>query len=419
MLKKISIFLFLGYFGSNIYAYEELQTKDLSCMQEKYGTSSISNFCNLVYRRYYFIARMRRAITLLSKINSKTSNNFSDSSESIVDIEFPKPNIFSHAKIKHCINEFAITKNFNAVIELWEELLVYKEIDDSVIVEEFARLVFLIFKNFHLHTKKEPMPKKDCELEKLHNSLVMLPLAQLIEIIDIVAELHSQKKEDLNMIENLLADALNNTGIYEDLDKTDLKSTINYYPETEIVTNRFFFIQRLAQPINLLEKLKPNSALLYSKVTNAIASILNNHLEDLRLTNDEIRLAAKKIMDSKTINPIFDAWENIKEYKHAENDDFLKQFIKLTFLIYKSLLRASKNEELIISEAEIVQNYNEFSQLSIVDMLEKIDSLAWEINDEIREIKKSHKKIWKTIAYRFWWLPTIITAGCVYFYMKK
>ena len=114
-------------------------------------SSTISEHTFLVYRRYYFVARLKKTINLLAHMYQEVSNMQALLAGRTIDIADILPDEqlyqFKHQLIRSSIKQMRQTRNLKPLFMVWDSFAAYKSLYDELFVEEFSKEIFIITRN--------------------------------------------------------------------------------------------------------------------------------------------------------------------------------------------------------------------------------------------------------------------------------
>lgn len=331
----------------------------------------------LVYRRYYFVARLDKTIQLLAKMYHDVSamqGMFADK-QIVIDEIVPEETyrLFTHKQIRRSVKEIAHTRSLKPLFMVWDSFKSYKSLHDDLLVEDFSKEIFIITRN-----TIDSLYKHDI----LHAPKIKFPLF-LAERLDALTEM-------TRILENKVTERSK-----EIVPHNNNVSGIHLAVHTDEVAFRFYCIHRLRAALNYLLSL-PES----DQTMNLIGSSFRQFSS---------RQGLKHL------------WDDLMQYKYIENEDFIHSFAVYTLMlmhcrglepqIYKS-----------ISHADLIAMQHRIEQLPLEEILQTIDLIVKQVHNTVNHYHKSGLTFTQWIK-RYWWAPTAICTTvaikCFILYYKN
>ena len=134
----------------------------------------------LVYRRYYFVARLDKTIRLLAKMYHEVSSMQGILAEKHITFDEIVPEetyrLFTHKQIRKSVKEISHTRSLKPLFMVWDSFKSYKSLRDDLLVEDFSKEIFIITRNtidsLHKHdVLSMPKVKSPLQLEDRFNVL--------------------------------------------------------------------------------------------------------------------------------------------------------------------------------------------------------------------------------------------------------
>ena len=359
----------------------------------------ISSFCHFVYKRFYFIERLKRSVGLLKEAFVQQHILPSTLQQTLDELE--SLHILHHPQLATCLSEIKQKYNFKDLFILWEALQAYSAITDPNIMEEFAKLVLYIYKSFLIELLAKT-PETFYVTRILNNQALIAnsSLGKLLDLIDIAAQQYRNSIHpdpfSLSLPEPIL------TTKDDDPPLTVI---------TEHVVERFYCNNRLNKPMELLDKLEKK---FFSILTKPHRGGL--YTFSYPFQHQHMQICVNKIEETQSIKPLLRTWECVKEYKHIDNATFIKEFIIAAIYIYQQVAKLlfPQTSKPTFSETAIAAIYENVDTLPIFELLDAIDHLA-DLCAELYPVQlSSGKESWSEWLRRQWWMPPLIAGAIAY-----
>lgn len=375
MMKTIKILLFFVLTISTDLLYIRAD-EDISINEQTF----------LVYRRYYFVARLDKTIKLLAKMYHEVnamqymladrSVNFSD----IVPSSSKK--IFAHKQVARSVDRMIQTRSLKPLFMVWDSFKSYKSLHDDLLVEDFSKEIFIITRNTIncLQARSQIMPLKH---KCMNSACVDLNLNQRIEAISIMTEHLSS-----------MFDGPSSAGISRVGDMDDLKLAIH----TDEVAFRYYCLHRLSR---------------------AMEYLLSQPIEsDAHVARAPLFHWQKRSKKSKTLPQL---WDDVKQYKYVDNDRFIHDFVSYVFILLSKQCDGETAQKRL-SHADVIAIHQQVEQLPIEDILNAIDVIVSQVGSVVDHYQKSGLSFSQWIK-QYWWAPpllvsTVILKFIAFYYQK-
>jgi hypothetical protein len=200
------------------------------------------------------------------------------------------------------------------------------------------------------------------------------------------------------------------------LDQKDIAYDIH----TEPVIKRYYHIQRLNKPIALLTSFKT--------ITDIRSCLAVTHKDQtviidgtITFKNQHIIACIEQIEQANSLDPLLALWNNFQYFKSINNKHYLREFLMLTFIVYKIFFtketdKLNAQEKIRISLKEITELYNNINNLHIEELLHAIDSCADTLEKILTAYDMKTESTWIHNKIQFlrtyWWVtPVTIVVG--------
>lgn len=191
--------------------------------------------------------------------------------------------------------------------------------------------------------------------------------------------------------------------------------------DTNAIANTFYVIHRLEKPLEVLyQSCKNNQKIFDNSITRN--SEKESFFEDTQiLHHDRIQNCIHEIQSSESLEPIKRTHAELKQYRFAGDDIFLKEQLSLLFFAYKLMLNnklSDQTEQVIMHEMETIQYVTQhIEEFSIDQILTAIDMMT----DKLSTLNSLEKKNNKAFHATYIAVPLAIAAiatPIVYFYVR-
>ena len=244
-----------------------------------HDVTPIAKPTQLVFRRFYFIARLEKTISLLRDIMQTARQ------KSIIRIadcsEMPH---FSHMLVETARYRMQQSKSLKPIFVVWDDFSAYKSLEaelvigkEDLFVKEFSQQLFFITKNILSTTHPDTY-------KSIHYNYT-----------DIIHKSPESILDSLDYLIELIATQNNDCKAYKTTDPD-----IKMHATTDEINMRFYYIQRLSHAIAIIER-------------------------DTHVIKSKRQVAYMK-----------SAWSNIKQYRKLNDQDYIRDFCILVFNILRN-----------------------------------------------------------------------------------
>lgn len=349
--------------------------------------NNISEETFLVYRRYYFIERLDKTIQLLAKMYHEVNAMQQMLAQKKIDIGKVLPQstqaLFEHKQIKRSIDRIIQTRSLKPLFMVWDSFKSYKSLSDDLLVEDFSKEIFIITRNTvdYLYAN-EPTHKQKILLPSINKPYV---LSERIDAIDTMTDYILDYMKKISLVK------ADHQGKTQDVD--DIHLSIH----TDEVAFRFYCLHRLEK---------------------AMACALNlptREQDDLKKLD---LFRSLRFKDRKSLAQI---WQDVKQYKYIENEEYIKDFVIYVYLILQNeQSHRLRNHQL--SHSNVLAIHQQVQNLPIEEILNAIDTIVTQIGAVVDNYQQSGLTLGQWIK-KYWWAPPIVLSTviikCVLFYYKK
>jgi hypothetical protein len=352
----------------------------------------ISSFTELIYKRYYFIARLEKIIDFYQLFATDPHCNinlfFADNDAIQTTIY-----LFKHEAIKHSLDEMCSRHSFAPLVALWHDFIAYKFLDDEIFLEDFTKLILILSKKIFFHI----IPREQLATELPHNHVIFSAendLSTDIKRIDYTDALirHLQEKENpCNVIKS-----------------TNLSIDHIKHGYTQSVSKRFYYIQRLKHPIATL--LECNRLFFHCfQHSDAVCGIDTKS----SFSHEYIKECIKTIETTKALDSLLYLWNDFEHYKLVEDEQFVHEFLKIIFIIQKNIVFYTAKNKINFSLDYFIMIYENIDSLPLEELLNAIDLLTHELPAISQKFELDSDMTWRQWFRKYWWAPPLVAGTIV------
>lgn len=334
-------------------------------------------FCNYVYRRYYFVKRLQNTMLLFLDIEDGINKNRYKPLQLDGLFDFASSLSFRDSRIKKSVDVMQRKRSLKPLFMIWEEFIGYKSIKDQIFVEEFTKEVFIISRNMlitlaaHDEFVVVPPVRTTCSAEQLLND------------IDFMTEM-------INKIEN--QEPLFVSQAQENLRDVDLHA----FAHIDDVMMRYYIIKRLKRAC-------ANMQTMPYKQSPESKDIVWHH---------PLIVSCKHVMEqSQSIDPLISLWNDVLQYKHVQDDLFMHEFVQLILVthidIFSHYAQKQPNKDPIATAITI---YQVIDKLPLQEILEAIDIITHDLPPLLEKYEFDSDISWSAWFRKYWWAPPLIIS---------
>ena len=359
---------------NNILSHEES-----AC--ESPDFTAISRGTHLTFRRYYFISRLDRTMSLLFKMQSSQQMSFT---RALRKIDFDL-SMFNDRRIIRSLKRIQETRNLKPLFMIWDDFTAYKSLEDDIFIEDFSKEIFVVVRTV-LSTLDEHCDNTLC-LEQLAQQSSVNPTEQLLDAID----------EITHELQKVVPD---NTHHYKQITHAsplDLKSEVS----TDEIALRFYYIERLTSALETIKRIGASHA--YHTLPHKAA-----------LKSPRIYSMLRAMQEAGNPDAVLSAWGEIKEYKFIDNLEFVKEFVSVVYLALRHLYTGANNPDIL------THTHNNLEKLSIEHILHAIDIINDQLSHDTQIYNGYSTQSVQEWLQQYWWIPPFtlgsIAVRLIYYY---
>jgi hypothetical protein len=137
--------------------------------------------------RHYHIQRLLKSIAILTKVDTQYLYPLWDCLTNTIHNNAIQ---FHHAAVQECLSLILKTKSLEPLFGLWRHFRAYKFINDSLFLQEFVTLEYILYRKvidcLKIVVAKKPLTAQD--LEELYSSIAALPVPEMLNSLDTLVE---------------------------------------------------------------------------------------------------------------------------------------------------------------------------------------------------------------------------------------
>lgn len=362
----------------------------VSSLADIYGGVEVSPFTENVYKRYYFIARLKKAIELFTVLEKQ--DNFSLDNACVANL-YENKSLFYHEKIKANLEELLYSKRLDTLFDIWQDFTSYKYLEDELFLQEFTKFMLIISEKILTHILSH----------KPHLFINLTKIQSLIE-----RGLRVSEVEQLDYIDQII-DFLES--IRNDQNSIQIKSHVFHFNPiqkgyTQAVSQRLYYLNRLKKPIRIIFNFYKHPEVCFQ------ASRHCQLIFDRKVIFHHERISECIELMEKTcsLKPFSELSYEFKHYKYLDDDIFVKEFSKAIFIIEKNILENSLELEPLkkYTMTHLLALYEKIDVLPLEEILNAIDLLAHELPLISQKYELDSDISWKHWLKKYWWAPPLI-----------
>ena len=328
-------------------------------------------FTNLVFRRFYFIERLKYPMDFILNSGLMKRGVYSGQSTD--------PFIISNTELP------LASYSLKPLFLVWEDFVQYKNLKDQILVENFTKEIFVVSqkKDRFFGTKNLGAVKS--------SSNGLNRIESLFESLD--SNISKKYKSDTK------------SGI------EDLKPFVN----ADFIVSRYYHLKRVTPVLKLLEDMEMKKLLDFNfsykvgeeKLTIDGSDFFQKHIISL------IQL----VNSNKSIGPIISTWHGFLRYKYMDNEASLKEFCIFIFILLSQ--EAENHKWGSFFEKKKHNLSRPLQDMPLEELLDILDILVDELPGFIERYELDGEMDWKKWGRKYWLLaPAAFAALCLKIYLN-
>lgn len=350
----------------------------LVCVQFSALGVEVSRFTELINMRTYFMYRLKPAVTILETIEKNSTqyawlwNNQGQDVLSNINDFFS----FTDYRICNAIILMKKRQSFSPLLHVWNDFIRYKHLNNEQFLEDFSKLLLAIAKNIlmglvpHKYNFYRYAIMNSCHNALQQSALYLIPcLDKVIENIIKTFEMRNCNDE-----ETLRAFESEKFMVYHEFDFIQITSF------TEALHKRRYFMRRLETIMDIIIK-NSDQAEYWFEVFD-IKKANYRFSNKLVINHPDVQVCKEQMEFEQSIHPLVTLWEDISNFKHIGDDQYLHDFSLLVFVALKNniIQQASQgNQNVTTLMYDLQMFHDQLTTLHSEKLLEVLDTLYEQI----------------------------------------
>ncbi len=346
-----------------------------------------TSWYELVHRRTYILKRIKRSILWLKKLQKTKLAQTSIRKLSADEIE----PLLATETIKETFANIKKTESLDDLFATWHHLSIYRHIAHIDPINDFLLILLILLKSIVL----DPTVKNT-------SAIHTIPTPALLNMID----------ESLDQLVPIQGSPLGYTPTHKQI--TNFSYYKNLVPPsgtihsmttllpavsfTELLTRSVYYHKRLDTLFSYLTPFR--SCFQCSWDFKDI--IIDDHTHQTIFRHHIIRECIALLLTGKTLFPLFHIWQQISEGRFIDDEQLLKEFALLTYMVTNTVL---KEERYRYNKAHIpitlVETYHQINSLPLNELLDVIDLLSDEFPKIAHACMEAKQKTWGEWATQY------------------
>lgn len=377
---------------NKVHHLEQKKERNIPFLLEENFDFNPNHFANYVHRRFYFIERLERIVTLFQEINrsmhvnSQTNQANSALCKTSFDPEtmfdFNNSFQFNHNKIRESIRSMEHEHNFKPLFSVWNEFITYKSIEDQLFVEEFTKEIFVISRNILIACgicARDMVPLK---------SLMGLEANQLLDVIDTyVDQFLEQKPEYSSPHIQSTPYAMRVSDLHQSVHIDEVIMRFYHIKRLEFVFWILNMIQEKEIPINLSYTTTPEGLFLDSKY---------------HFKHEHIVSCIRVMEQTNSIEPLKGLMLGVQRYKYINDERFKREYLFLLLITLQHLELRRSISRIPLDEMSSAE------EIPLEKILDALDLIVEELPLLLEKYEFNTTQNVKEWVKHHWWAPAII-----------
>ena len=379
-MKKIMLFLVcLGFiFPEQVNATpENLQ----ELLKKEHGLNG-DQFCNYVYRRYYFVKRLHNTMLLFLDVEDRINKNSYKTVQLDSLFDFAETIAFQDVRIQRSVDVMQQKRSLKPLFMIWEDFTGYKSIKDQIFVEEFTKEVFIISRNMLITLAA-------------HDEFVVVPPIRINPSTE-------QLLNDIDTITDIIRSLSFGAAHLQETDKLR-EVDLHTFAHIDEVMMRYYVVKRLKNACTQLGELE-----YCPPVAKKNCTIVWHHPHIISYMH---------IMEqAQSIQPLIELWDDVLQYKYVQDDLFMHEFAQLVLCTYADILAYYQQKHSPASKDAIstaLQLYQLIDKLPLNEILDVIDILTHDLPPLLEKYEFDSDISWRAWLRKYWWAPPTILATII------
>lgn len=341
-----------------------------------------NQFCNYVYRRYYFVKRLTTTMLLFLDVEDRINKNKYKKIQLDSLFDFNDTAQFKDMRIQRSVDGMQQKRSLKPLFMIWEEFHSYTSIKDQIFVEEFTKEVFIISRNMLITLAA-------------HDEFVVVPPIRATATAE-------QLLNDIDFMTDMIYKLENNLPI-DDLQAMQQHRDVDLHTFAHIndVMMRYYVIKRLKNACSHLP----------------IIAYYNPRMSKNITWHHPLIVSCVHVMEqSRAVDPLIELWDDVLQYKYVQDDLFMHEFAQLVLVIYANAMNeyAQKNTSLTKNAlSTAIAVYQVIDKLPLQEILDVIDIITHDLPPLLEKYEFDSDISWRAWFRKYWWAPPLIVASIV------
>jgi hypothetical protein len=238
----------------------------------------------------------------------------------------PMDLIFIHPRTAECYATMQTSLSIKPIEKLLEEIRQYRFIDDTLLIHEFLRLVFITLATIKQEHQNAP------QITHSFEHVTSFSITELLEAIDI----------KINEIKHIPEGKAKSIPLF-------IEETFDFSPNcfANYVYRRYYFIHRLERIMGLFQEINRSMQLNASSVSVHMnecphppfnPETIFNFQNSFPFKHNKIKESIHNMEHEHNLKPLFLVWDEFITYKSVEDQLFVEEFTKEIFVISRNIL---------------------------------------------------------------------------------
>ncbi len=338
-----------------------------------------NQFCNYVYRRYYFVKRLHNTMLLFLDIEDRIKKNGYKNKQLDELFDFTEYNTFNDMRVQRSIDVMKQKRSLKPLFMIWDDFTGYKSIKDQIFVEEFTKEVFIISRNMLITLAA-------------HDEFVVVPPVRMNASCE-------QLLNDIDTITEMLY-AFHHQGTITRSYTNDRVVDLHTFAHIDDVMMRYYVIKRLKDACTQLGLHEYHVPILKQKYP------MNWH-------HPRIVSCIHVTEQSASFEPLIELWDDVLQYKFVQDDLFMHEFAQLVLITYTDLLtyyneqQPAPHKDALSAALEL---YQLIDKLPLNEILDVIDIITHDLPPLLEKYEFDSDLTWQMWLRKYWWAPPLIVA---------
>lgn len=345
-------------------------------------------FCNYVYRRYYFVKRLHNTMLMFLDVEERIKKNGYRPVQLDGLFDFNEDITFKDLRIQRSVDVMQQKRSLKPLFMIWEDFTGYKSIKDQVFVEEFTKEVFIISRNMLITLAA-------------YDEFVVLPPVRINPTPE-------QLLDDIDQIRRMIYSAKDYEGVSLGAQNERTQDA------REVDLHTFAHIDDVMMRYYVIKRLKIACSQLNDHVYRQTLSVKS---ENSCSWHHPLIISCKNVMkQSQSLDPLIDLWHEVLQYKYVQDDLFMHEFAQLLLCTYADLAACYHQEKGLSHKDALttaLELYQLIDKLPLSEILDVIDIITHDLPPLLAKYEFDSDIPWQAWLRKYWWAPPLIVATIV------